>query len=148
VYNLTDNDEPSDEMYQNQAWMSEYERVCNLPVDGPFPTVGFNFSITLTDADSSAGSSMVDTSSQTASPQESSTATTATSTTSAETPTSTVSENGLCGASNRDGLVLVLSLGIVVANTVTVVVHRTTVQSRTAMLLTARVLDFRGCLWN
>ncbi|KAL4744291.1 hypothetical protein BDW72DRAFT_199742 [Aspergillus terricola var. indicus] len=100
VYNLTDNDEPSDEMYQNQAWMSEYECVCNLPVDGPFPTVGFDFSITLTDADSSAGSSTVDTSSQTASPQESSTATTATSITSAETPTSTVSENGLCGASN------------------------------------------------
>ncbi|KAJ5800193.1 uncharacterized protein N7518_002261 [Penicillium psychrosexuale] len=41
-------------MYQDEAWLSEYERVCYLPVNGSFPTAGFNFSITLTDDSSVA----------------------------------------------------------------------------------------------
>ncbi|KAJ6133781.1 hypothetical protein N7523_000103 [Penicillium sp. IBT 18751x] len=98
VYNITD-DDLTDEMYEDQAWMSEYERVCYLPINGTFPTVGFNFSITLTD-DSSVESSTTFVSSQTPSPHASSTATTATSTTTAATSTSTISENGLCGSSN------------------------------------------------
>ncbi|KAJ9481956.1 hypothetical protein VN97_g11496 [Penicillium thymicola] len=99
VYNITD-DDLTDEMYHDEVWLSEYERVCYPPVNGSFPTTGFNFSITLTD-DPSMGSSTVFTSSQTASPHASSTVTTATSTTVA-TPTSTISENGLCGPSNSD----------------------------------------------
>lgn len=99
VYNITD-DDLTDEMYHDEVWLSEYERVCYPPVNGSFPTTGFNFSIILTD-DPSMGSSTVFTSSQTASPHASSTVTTATSTTVA-TPTSTISENGLCGPSNSD----------------------------------------------
>ncbi|KAJ5121576.1 uncharacterized protein N7515_009537 [Penicillium bovifimosum] len=98
VYNITDYD-LTDEMYQDEAWLSEYERVCYLPVNGSFPTAGFNFSITLTD-DPSVGTSTVFTSSQTASPHASSTVTTATATTTGATPTSTISQNGLCGPSN------------------------------------------------
>ncbi|KAJ5863157.1 hypothetical protein N7455_007225 [Penicillium solitum] len=37
---------------QDEAWLSEYKRVCYLPVNGSFPTTGYNFSITLTDASS------------------------------------------------------------------------------------------------
>ncbi|KAJ5907679.1 hypothetical protein N7495_000361 [Penicillium taxi] len=104
VYNITE-DDLTDEMYEYQAWMSEYERVCYLPTNGTFPTVGFNFSITLTD-DSSVGSSTMFTSSQTASPHASPTATTAISTTTTSTttavtsPSSTISENGLYGVSS------------------------------------------------
>ncbi|OQD94348.1 hypothetical protein PENSOL_c026G03424 [Penicillium solitum] len=76
-------------------------RVCYLPVNGSFPTTGYNFSITLTDA-SSVGISTVFTSSQTASPHASSMVTTATSTTTVATPTSTVSEIRLCGPSNSE----------------------------------------------
>ncbi|KAJ5218257.1 uncharacterized protein N7498_000356 [Penicillium cinerascens] len=100
VYNITD-DDLTDDMWADEAWLEEYERVCNLPINDTFPTVGFNFSITLTD-DGGVGSSTLFTSSQTASPHASSTATTATSTTTAATPTSTISENGLCGPDNSD----------------------------------------------
>ncbi|KAJ5313115.1 hypothetical protein N7508_003945 [Penicillium antarcticum] len=55
VYNITD-DDLTDEMYHDEVWLSEYERVCYPPVNGSFPTTGFNFSITLTD-DPSMGSS-------------------------------------------------------------------------------------------
>ncbi|KAJ5094624.1 hypothetical protein N7456_010485, partial [Penicillium angulare] len=101
AYNITD-DELTDEMYDDEQWLSEYDRVCNLPINGTWPTRGFNFSITLTD-DSSVGSSTMFTS-RTASPLASSeiTTATATSTSSAASSTSTISQNGLCGPSNND----------------------------------------------
>ena len=99
AYNITDGDLSDDMIYDTQ-WMSEYDRVCDLPINGTLPTRGFNFSITLTDA-SSVGSSTMFTS-QTASPHASSEVTTATSTSSAASSTSTISQNGLCGSSNND----------------------------------------------
>ncbi|CAG7941532.1 unnamed protein product [Penicillium salamii] len=101
AYNITDGD-LTDEMYHDEVWLSEYDRVCYPPLNGSFPTTGFNFSITLTD-DPIVGSSTVFSSSQTASPHASSTVTTAHATsTTVATPTSTISENGLCGPSNSD----------------------------------------------
>ncbi|KAJ5664447.1 hypothetical protein N7507_005178 [Penicillium longicatenatum] len=99
AFNITDGD-LTQEMYEDEAWMSEYQRVCYIPIDGPIPTRGFNYSITL-------DSSPYYTTSNTATAAASITVTTAsqTSSTTTQSATSTgltVSPNGLCGSSNSD----------------------------------------------
>ncbi|RMJ27113.1 hypothetical protein PHISP_01999 [Aspergillus sp. HF37] len=92
-YNITASTEFGPAMYENEAWYSEYQRVCQVD-PGALPTSGFNTSIQL----STFNRPSVPTStpaSTGASPTLSSTA--------QATPTTTggISPNGLCGASNH-----------------------------------------------
>ncbi|KAJ5909266.1 hypothetical protein N7495_001948 [Penicillium taxi] len=137
VYNITDG-ELSNEMSNDEQWLSLYDRVCGLLLNGTWPTRGFNFSITLTD-DSSVGSSTMFIS-HTASPHASSQIITATasSTSSAASSTSTISPNGLLARLIRIGLVWGLSLVIVVVTMAIVGARRSIVLAPTAILSMAR----------
>jgi hypothetical protein len=99
AFNITDGD-LTQEMYEDKAWLSEYQRVCFIPLDGPIPTRGFNYSITLDSSDYSTTSSTA-----TAGASMTVTAASQTSTTTTQSATSTgltISPNGLCGSSNSD----------------------------------------------
>lgn len=84
-YNLTSDSLDSAE-HNNEAWWSEYTRVCWLDLASPLPTVPFNTSIALsTDANAEPSSTVSATASSTPPPS---------------TATSNVSPNGVCGASS------------------------------------------------
>lgn len=69
LFNITSDEELTDDMLSDTEWLEEYERVCFLRLDLPLPTVGLNTSITLDTSDTvtasytslSAGASVVTT---------------------------------------------------------------------------------------
>ncbi|GLA29971.1 hypothetical protein M752DRAFT_334546 [Aspergillus phoenicis ATCC 13157] len=112
-YSLDDDNFIMSDLMTNTAWYSEWDRVCDLDLSQPTPTIPFNTSIPLvtgsetatasTSGDAAAGStSTIASASRTATSTTSSTSTTVTSTTttSAATATATgliISPDGTCG---------------------------------------------------
>lgn len=104
-YNITRDTEFTDAMYNNDAWFSEYQRVCEVNPDN-LPTSAFNTSIVLSTESptgATSGSSMPSSTpaSTGASPTLSQTASETATSTSTSTPTGGISPNGLCGSSNN-----------------------------------------------
>ncbi|QGA22187.1 hypothetical protein EYB26_009902 [Talaromyces marneffei] len=95
-YNIRGSSDFTDDMYDNAAWFSEYQRVC-LVDPGNFPTSAFNTSIVLSTDDPSGPTSTPASTGATAT--LSSTAPSTSSPTS--TPTGGISPNGLCGSANN-----------------------------------------------
>ncbi|KAF7535268.1 hypothetical protein G7054_g5512 [Neopestalotiopsis clavispora] len=88
-YGLTGYDDLPDEAYDNEAWMSEYQRICLVNANSALPTSGFNTSIVL------------ETSTATASTGATATLSSATNTGTSTSPTATslsVSPDGTCGS--------------------------------------------------
>ncbi|KAJ5912933.1 hypothetical protein N7504_001816 [Penicillium tannophilum] len=96
-YNITASTEFTDEMYDNTAWYSEYQRVCIVD-PGDLPTSAFNTSIVLSTDDVSGPTSTPASTRATAT--LTSTAPSTSSATATSTPTSGISPNGLCGSAN------------------------------------------------
>lgn len=106
-YSLDLDDLAFSDLMTNTAWYSEWDRVCDLDLSQPTPTIPFNTSIPLTTASqTSAASSQAAAGSTStivsASSTKSSTSSTATSTTSTSAATSTatglvISPDGTCG---------------------------------------------------
>ncbi|KAI9926030.1 hypothetical protein MW887_004489 [Aspergillus wentii] len=91
-YNISD--DLTDEMYDNDAWMSEYDRVCELNPNIPLPTRPFNYSIPLdTTTQSYVPSSTVSPGSKPSTRHATSTAASASATSTGKT----VSPDGTCG---------------------------------------------------